>query len=126
LQEIVLPDSPTIREVIDSGERSFDEFLSLLDKSHRFRDWIQGVNPDEKLVHAYFRDVTAEGWISKLPSKMLRYVLGSIVGAVSPGVGLGLSAVDSLFLEKILGGWRPSHFIEDELKPFLSEDENGH
>jgi hypothetical protein len=124
-QEITLPESRTIREVIDSGERSFDEFLSLLDKSQRFRDWIQGVNPDEKLVHAYLSDVTAEGWISKLPSKTLRYVLGSIVGAVSPAVGLGLSAVDSLFLEKILGGWRPSHFIEGKLKPFLSKSEYG-
>ena len=105
-QEIALPDTPTIREVIDSGEKSFDEFLSILDKSQRFRDWIQTVNPDEKLVHAYMRDVTAEGWITKLPSKTLRYVLGSIVGAVSPVIGLGLSAVDSLLIEKLLGGWR--------------------
>lgn len=124
LREIVLPDSPTIREVIDSGERSFDEFLMLLEKSQRFRDWIQGVNPDEKIVQAYLRDVTAEGWIQKLPSKTLRYVLGSVVGAVSPIVGLGLSAIDSLFLEKIVGGWRPSHFIENRLKPFLSANED--
>lgn len=77
----------------------------------------------EKLVHAYMRDVTAEGRITKLPSKTLRYVLGSIVGAVSPVVGLGLSAVDSLLIEKLLGGWRPSHFIDTRLKPFLSERE---
>lgn len=123
-QEIALSGTPTIREVIDAGERSFDEFLSILDKSQRFRDWIQTVNPDEKLVHAYMRDVTAEGWITKLPSKTLRYVLGSIVGAVSPIVGLGLSAVDSLLIEKLLGGWRPSHFIDTKLKPFLSKGEN--
>lgn len=36
-REIVISDSPTIREVINSGERTFDEFLSLLDKSQRFR-----------------------------------------------------------------------------------------
>lgn len=123
-QEIALSDTPTIREVIDKGERSFDEFLSILDKSQRFRDWIQTVNPDEKLVHAYMRDVTAQGWITKLPSKTLRYVLGSIVGAVNPVIGLGLSAVDSLLIEKILGGWRPSHFIDARLKPFLSEKED--
>ena len=47
LKEIVIPESPSISEVIDSGGRTFEEFLSLLEKSQRFRDWIQGVNPDE-------------------------------------------------------------------------------
>lgn len=119
LKEIVIPDSPSIKEIIDSGERTFDEFLSLLEKSQRFRDWIQGVNQDEKLVQVYLRDVTAEGWISKLPSKTLRYVLGSLVSLVAPTVGLILSAGDSLFLEKMLGGWRPSHFVSGKLEPFL-------
>lgn len=122
--EIALPNCPTIREAIDSGERSFDEFLGLLNKSQRFRDWIQGVNPDEKVVRAYLTDVTAEGWIQKLPSKTLRYVLGTVIGAVNPIAGLGLSALDSFLLEKIVGGWRPSHFVENQLKPFLSESEH--
>jgi hypothetical protein len=124
LKDIVLPDSPSIREVIDSGGRTFDEFLSLLGKSQRFRDWIQDVNPDEKLVQAYLREVTAEGWISKLPSKTLRYVLASLFNLVEPTLGLVLSAADSLLLEKMLGGWRPSHFVEGELKPFLKANEN--
>jgi hypothetical protein len=119
LKEIIVADSPSIREAIDRGERTFDEFLSLLEKSQRFREWIKGVHPDEKVVRAYFNDVTAEGWISKLPSKSIRYVLGSIVGLFQPVAGLVLSAADSLLLEKILGGWRPSHFVEGRLKPFL-------
>jgi hypothetical protein len=117
--EVILPESPSIREVINSGERSFDEFLVLLDKSQRFREWTQGVSPDEKIVSAYLKDATSQGWIQKLPSKTLRYIIGSIVGAVSPSWGLGVSAVDSFLLEKILGGWRPSHFIDNKLKPFL-------
>jgi hypothetical protein len=123
LTEIVIQDSPTIREVINSGERTFDEFLSLRDKSQRFREWVQGVNPDEKLVQAYLRDVTAEDWISKLPSKTLRYFVGTVVGLVAPVVGLALSAADSLFLEKMLGGWRPSHFVQRQLKPFVNKAE---
>jgi len=124
LTEIVIQDSPTIREVINSGERTFDEFLSLLDKSQRFREWVQGVNPDEKLVQAYLRDVTAEDWISKLPSKTLRYFVGAVVGLVAPVAGLALSAADSLFLEKMLGGWRPSHFVQRQLKPFVNKAED--
>lgn len=119
LKEIVISDSRSIREVLDSGERSFDEFLTLLDKSQRFRDWIQGVGPDEKLVNAYLRDVTAEGWIRGLPAKTLRYVLSSLAGFVEPITGAATSAADTYLVEKILGGWRPSHFIKGRLKPFI-------
>jgi len=125
LKEIVISGSPSVREVIDRGERSFDEFLALLEKSQRFRDWIQSVNPDEKLVQAYFKDVTAEGWIAKLPVKALRYILGSVLSLARPLEGLVLSAVDALFLEKLLRGWRPNHFIETRLKPFVNTENRG-
>lgn len=122
-KDVVIPDVPSVQEVIDSGERTFDEFLSVLDKSQKFRDWMQGVNPDEKLLTAYFRDVTSEGWIGGLPSKALRYVLGTLVGVFKPGAGLALSAADSFLLDRIVGGWRPSHFVERRLRPFLDVDD---
>src|SRR6185312_6853134 len=53
--EVVLPDSPSLAEVIDSGERSFDEFLSLLDRAARFKEWLKAVNPDEDLIRTYMR-----------------------------------------------------------------------
>jgi hypothetical protein len=121
-QDIVLDQAPSLREVLNSGERTFPEFLKLLDKSQKFREWTRGVNPDEKLVKAYFQDVTSEGWISTLPSKVIRYVLGSVATAVAPVAGAIGSFADTLVTEKILGGWRPSHFIEKKLKPFLQED----
>lgn len=122
-KEIVLQDSPTIREVLNSGGRTFDEFLLLLDKSDKFREWAQKVNPDEKLVKSYFQEVTSEGWINKLPSKMLRYFVGAVVGLCQPVAGLSVSAAESLFVEKIFSGWRPSHFVESKIKPFVSETE---
>jgi hypothetical protein len=121
--EIIIQDGPSIREVLNSGERTFDEFLSLLDKSQKFREWAQGVNPDEKLVKAYFSDVTAEGWISKLPSKILRYLVSAAVGIFHPVAGLSVSAADSFLIEKILSGWRPNHFVQRQLKPFVSKSE---
>ena len=121
-QDIVLDQAPSLREILNSGERTFPEFLKVLDKSQKFREWTQGVNPDEKLVKAYFRDVTSEGWISKLPSKVVRYVLGSVATAVAPVAGAVGSLADTLVAEKLLGGWRPSHFIEKKLKPFLQAD----
>ena len=121
-QEIILDHAPSLREVLNRGERTFSEFLKVLDKSQKFREWTRGVNPDEKLVKAYFQDVTSEGWISKLPSKVVRYVLGSAATVVAPVAGAVGSLADTLVTEKLLGGWRPSHFIEKKLKPFLQPD----
>jgi hypothetical protein len=91
----------------------------LLDKSQRFRDWIQTVNPDDNLVRDYFKEVTAEGWIAKLPAKIVRYIVASAVGLGSPAAGLSLAAADSFLLDKIFAGWRPNHFVDRKLKPFL-------
>lgn len=121
--EIVVSTVPSLREVINSKERSFDEFLKMLDKSQRFREWAKGVNPDEKLVKEYLNEVTSEGWIDKLPSKVLRYLVGTVIGAIEPLSGHAVSIADSFLLDKILGGWRPSHFVERTLKPFMESDE---
>ena len=40
--ELVLANSPSIQDVIDSGERSFSEFLKLLDKAQKFKTWLGG------------------------------------------------------------------------------------
>lgn len=121
-KEISIPDCTSIKEVINSGERSFDEFLSLLDKSSKFREWIHGVNPDEKIAMAYLNEVTAQSWPNKGPTKTLRYILSTAIGAIEPFSGAAYSAADTFILEKFFGGWRPSHFINEKLKPFLSTD----
>jgi hypothetical protein len=118
-KDIVLPDYPTIREVINSGERSFDEFLKLLDKSDKFRESIHRMSPDANLVHEYFNEVTKEGWISSVPAKTVRYVLVFAVGLSHPVVGAALSWADTFLLDKMGKGWRPNHFVDGKLKPFL-------
>lgn len=121
--EIVISTGPSLREVINSKERSFDEFLEVLDKSKRFREWAKGVNPDEKLVKEYLNEVSSEGWVDKLPSKVLRYAIGATIGVIEPLMGHAVSVADAFLLDKILGGWRPSHFIDGTLKPFIDKNE---
>ncbi|CAG0931512.1 hypothetical protein PLCT1_01795 [Planctomycetaceae bacterium] len=117
--EVVLPDTPTLSEVIDAGERSFDEFLSLLDRAARFKHWLSSVNPDEGLVRTYLRDVTSEGWIQRLPAKSVRYMLTLALDAANPVAGLVSGFVDNFVIEKLLSGWRPNHFVDSKLGPFL-------
>ena len=117
--EVVLPDSPSLAEVIDSRGRSFDDFLGLLDRSGRFKDWLKAVNPDEDLIRTYMRDISSEGWIQRLPAKSLRYVLTRALEATNRTVGFVSGIVDNFVVEKLLSGWRPNHFVSGKLSPFV-------
>jgi hypothetical protein len=119
-KEVVLPDSPSLAEIIDSGERTFDEFLTLLDRASRFKDWLKAVNPDENLIRTYMRDISSEGWIQRLPAKSLRYMLTLGLDAFNPAVGLAAGFIDNFVVEKLLSGWRPNHFVSKKLVPFMN------
>lgn len=118
--EVTLPDAPTVSEVIDSGERSFEDFFRLLDRSARFKTWLSTVNPDDDLVRSYVREITAEGWVQSLPVKILRYLFVTAVESSNPLLGLAAGLNDTFVLDKMLGGWRPNHFIKARLGPFVS------
>lgn len=117
--EVVIPDTKSVAEVIDSGERSFSEFLILLDKASRFKIWAKGINPDEGLVRSYMQEVSSEGWMQRTPQKTMRYVISTAVGATHPVIGLIAGFTDTFLLDKLLSGWKPNHFINTRLKPFV-------
>jgi hypothetical protein len=120
--EVLMPDTPALRDVIDSGERTFDEFLLLLDKADRFKRWLQAVNPDEGLVRTYIRDVSSEAWVQKLPAKSIRYMITNAIDHANPIAGFVAGVVDNFLLEKLLGGWRPNHFVDSRLRPFIAKE----
>lgn len=128
--EVILPEFPSLREAINSNERSIVEFIDLLDKSEKFKSWIRQQNPDASLLENYYKAVTADTWADKLPSKAVRFAIASGVGlaaeaihpsGISTAIGVGLGGTDSLLLDKIIRGWRPSHFIQGAYREFLSD-----
>lgn len=127
-QEVVLENLASVRDSINSGDRSFEEFLELLGKSSNFRDWTGELNPDNDLITEYTSAISAEGWLERAPSKVARFSIfttgGLGIEAIFPSglgvlAGIGLSAADSFLLEKILGGWKPSHFVSGPLREFV-------
>lgn len=120
-QELVIDDCPTLAEVIDSGDRSFSDFLRLLDRAGRFRDWIGSVHPDRGVARAYLEEVARQDWIQGGAAKSLRYMMGLATGlpGIDALVGAGVAFADSFLLERLLGGWRPNHFVTKRLLPFL-------
>jgi hypothetical protein len=129
-QSMVFPNSRSIREAINSGDRNFSEFLALLDKASQFKKFLAAQNPERDLFDAYYMELRKESWVDKLPSKSTRIVISNGLalaadslfptGGISTLLGLGYSAFDSFLLDKLLKGWRPNQFIEDQLVPFVS------
>jgi hypothetical protein len=117
--EIVLPDSPTFAEVVNAGERSLKEALTLVDQAVRFKHWLRTAHPDEGLVRTYMRDISSEGWVQRLPTKSLRYMLTLALDATNPAARLLAGFADNFLIEKLLGGWRPNHFVNARLQPFI-------
>ena len=128
-QDIYLSQAGTIREAIDGGHRSFDEFIGVYERAMRFRRWIDHMPPDANLLREYYEAVTTDSWIGSLPGRILRWVifagLGLAVDSLGAGgigtvAGLTVGAFDSILLDSLWRGWRPNQFIDTEVSTFVA------
>lgn len=122
----------SIAKAINSGERTFLEFLDVLEQAEKFKKWVVGLEDDQTLAHEYFNEVSNRGWLEKLPSKSMRYLVFSGAGVALSAVasplvgttsGLILSAIDTFMVDRILGGWKPNQFVDDKVKPFVGSED---
>lgn len=125
-EEYVLSDFHTIGDAFVSGFVSTRELLKLFEKADKFREWLLKVPENKSLIGEYHKAVTTETFADKLPTKTTRFVIFEgigitldILGAGGIGTALatGLSAFDNFYLDKLIGGWKPNHFIDTNLKP---------
>jgi hypothetical protein len=74
----------------------------------------------------------AGSWVERLPIKTTRWGIftgaGLAIDALGAGglgmvTGVALSAFDTFELDKLISGWRPYHFVENDLKD-ISESTN--
>jgi hypothetical protein len=128
-QQLVVRGVNDLAGSINSGSHSFDDFLKLLRRADEFRSWLDRHPPDEDLVRSYFAEASKESWLASQPVKTLRWMLPVAAGfalflpdgVISAPIAAGvLTAVDKLMLERFAQGWRPSSFIDNDLRPMLS------
>jgi hypothetical protein len=123
--EIVVPEFPTIKEVINSGNRSMKEFLRLLDEAAKFKKWLIEANPDVGLIQNYQKEVTKKSWVETLPGKSIRFTVAASAGLLAslatgtPAGGLGVSAANTFLADRVLKGWRPNRFIQGPYADFV-------
>lgn len=127
-QELVLDDARAIREAVNTHPDKFNEILPVLEKSRKFREWLTGQPTNSDIIKSYLRAATAETWIDRLSTKASRWsifttagIAADVLGAGGVGTmgGVALSAFDAFMLDKLVGGWKPSQFVEGSLRGFL-------
>ena len=123
IYDFISVDTPSVRDVINSNERTVAEFIILLEKSNAFKNWLKVQNPTGDLVKEMLREKAQAGWLSKTPMKLARFGIftaaGAIADTLSPGAGVLAGAADTFLLDKIAKHWRPHFFVENNLKRFL-------
>ncbi len=129
-RNFVLDDARDIGEVLANGDRSYEEFLEILEKAKRFQGWLKEKDPDVDLLREYHHAVVKDTWADKLPFKSSRWAIFTGVGmgvdllgagGLGTAAGATISAADTFLLDKFVGGWKPNHFVK-ELGDFVKID----
>lgn len=125
-----------IAGAVNSGAVAFAEVLDLLKEAKGFRSWLAKENPDADLVKDYWAEVLKrrKGW--RRNTKDMRWLIPTAGGTAATAMTTGMTIAqavsagaagaawpifDRFILEKIYGGWRPKLFIDDQLRPTISQ-----
>lgn len=127
---LTLESGHAIRESINNGKLQFSEVVTLLDKADKFREWLEKQPADDELIKNYYQAVIEDSWVEKLPAKSTRWGVFTAAGAgidllgaggFGTAIGAALGAFDTFVLDKLIGGWKPHHFVEGDLVKLISE-----
>lgn len=131
-QEFVFDDSRAVAEAMRSGARSLRDLLPILPKAQCFKTWLQTEGAQRDVVKAYFREALEHTWVDALPAKSVRWFLFSAAGVgldalgaggLGTAAGIGLGALDTFVLDRLLKGWKPNQFVDDHLRKFVRRAE---
>jgi len=130
-EDVVFEGAGSIGSALTSGKRTFDEFLRVLERASKFKEWIRTTAPDVNLLHEYHRSIAEKTFLDKMPGKSTRFAFFTggglvtdavITGGAGTAIGLALSAADSFLIERLGMGWKPHHFVTGELRKFALQD----
>ena len=110
------------REAFNAQQLSLAEALKVIDKTAKFREWLNGIPPGADVIAEYHRAVNRETVLGKLPGKGARFAaftgggaalgISSQLGASERQLALDCLHIDNFILDGLLKGWRPNHFVD--------------
>jgi hypothetical protein len=126
-----LGDVAALGNAVRAGKVSFAQLLKVLEKAEKFKVWLREQDADANVAHEYYKAVSKSTFLEKLPGKSFRWSVFTGVGVAIDAAGAGgfgtsaalaVSAIDAFILDKLVKGWKPNQFINDELAKLLEND----
>ena len=127
----VFDESWALREAINSKQIHVKAVLKLLQKGEKYKEWLSDLSNDGNLMLEYVKKIEEKSILESLPLKAIRFYffngVGFILGAINPDVGIpatiAVNAFDTFLLENLTKKWKPSQFVEAELRPLVKNKE---
>lgn len=121
--------APSLQE----RHEAFMMLVKLIEKKKRFSDWLKKQSLDKQLIRSYYDHIRHGTWVDQQPGKMVRFFAftgGGVIADImitaatgTPGLGtaagVALGAFDSLVLEHLRKGWRPTQFVDGPLTEWV-------
>lgn len=109
----VLCDCPQLGDAFFEKVISTRQFIEILEKGDKWRTWLNSQPNNADLIGAYISEVTKETMADNKLIKIGRFILSCFMQ--NPVVASIYNVFDSLYIDKLLTGWKPNHYIQDEL-----------
>jgi hypothetical protein len=130
-QDFIFQENKSIRDAYNSGKLDLETILKTIYKADKFKDWLAKQDIDSDLIKQYYKEITKDSPLDHLPGKSVRWsiftglgiasdaLIGSGVGTMA---GVSLSLLDAFVLDKIIKGWKPNQFVEENLEKLIKKD----
>ncbi len=118
--EFVLGKTGIIKEKIINQEANPFDLLKLYERSENWRKWTSQISNEENIIHDYIKEISTDQWISKLPSKVIRFIVVTATGLGADALGaggigtasaIGVGALDHFLVEHTIKGFTPKQFV---------------
>jgi len=130
-QDFVFKENKSIREAYNSGHVDLETVMKAIYEADRFKGWLAKQDIDSDLIKEYYKEVTKNSPFDRLPEKALRWSIFTglgiasdllVAGGVGTVAGVSLSLLDAFVLDKLIKGWRPNQFVEENLEKLIKKD----
>lgn len=126
-EDYILDNCYSLGTAFINGRISSKELLKILEKSDKFRDWLDKIPEEKNLLGEYNKAVMEKDFSDKIPTKTARFVILESIGLGLDALGAGgigtaaaiaLGSFDTFVLDKLINRkWKPNQFIDNTLKP---------
>lgn len=129
-QDFIFGDARALREAVNKKNVNIADVLSLIRRSTKFKEWLATKDQSQDLTREYYNEITKGSFIDKLPAKSVRWAIFTGIGLAAAGVatggvgvaaGMALGVLDTFFIDKLIKGWKPSQFIEEDIKKLIKK-----